>query len=58
MDERIYKELVAVAFQARRDIGNDDLAAGVVQAYAVMRAASLSQDGYWPEPAFVGVLGE
>lgn len=51
MDRMIYQEILEVAKLPLEDVGNHTTASAIVQGYATMRSASISQDGYWPEPA-------
>ena len=56
MDRAILKELTNVMTEIRGKYVGENLQASLIVAYATMRAASLSQDGRWPEPSHTGLL--
>lgn len=45
MDEKLYAELIEVANRANADLGYREMAAGVVQAYAIIKAQELKNQG-------------
>lgn len=55
MDDVIYDELKAVLDQAYNETGEPALAAGLVMAYATLRAANITAQGAWPGVVQAGI---